>query len=439
MTAIACNACALRKIRCNREQPCIYCKSKGMSCLYTRHQQKRGPKNLYPKTLRRIINQGPKSDKIISRERIEELLGLYEKYYYTIWPVVSANLIIENLESAEDNLSLDVACLISAVLLNQPSFVNSFYQSKLENPPKAVAYDLVLKTTKNLNDMSKRFLISENKVLCYYFLHVYYRSCQESNEMSKLYLREAITAAHILGLHDPATYDDMGKEEIHKKRKLYYLLFIAERYMALNCRLPLLLEASIPLPEISEEKDFHRIDGFLEIIKLVEIPSSDIYDLLSNRKSIVDQIELTRIIKEMHETFATKYSDCMSYLDIANISLYKCWIQAVLLKEAFIFFIRDPDNLNTYAIQMAQNFLNTITQIDPVFFEISDSGDYSFLNAILKFFKSVAGDTVELENSYELDVLRLIIKNCSNSSPNLWYTSIKSQITSNHVSEDIGL
>ncbi|CCE85904.1 Piso0_005543 [Millerozyma farinosa CBS 7064] len=437
MTAIACDACALRKVRCNGEQPCFYCKLKGKPCLYTRHQQKRGPKNLYPKTLRRIINQGPKSDKIISSERIEELLGLYEKYYYTIWPVVSTDLIIENLKRAEDNLSLDVAYLISAVLLNRPSFVNYFYQSKLENPPK-VAYDLVLKTTENLNDMSKRFLISENKVLCYYFLHIYYRSCQESNEMSKLYLREAITTAHLLGLHDPTTYDDMGREEIHKKRKLYYLLFIAERYMALNCRLPLLLQASIPIPEISEEKDFHRIDGFLEIIKLVEIPSSDIYDLLSNRKSIVDQIELTRIIKEMHETFATKYGDCMSYLDIANISLYKCWIQAVLLKEGYIFFIPDQENLKTYAIQIAQYFLNTITQLDSVFLEISDSGDYSFLNAILKFFKSVVGDTIEreMENSYESDVLHLIIKSCSNSSPNFRYVSIKSQITSNHVSED---
>lgn len=440
MAAISCDACALHKVRCTREQPCFNCKQKGLPCLYTRHKQKRGPKNLHAKTLRKIINQEPIQEsvqepetgiqKVISNEKIEELLRLYEKHYYSIWPVLCTDLIIENLRRSEENLSLNVAYLISAVLLNQSLFVDFIYRSKLEISPKVVAHELVSKSIEGLNDMSKRLLVSENRILCYFFLHVYYRNNGE-NELAQLYLREAITTAHLLGLHDPSTYNDMGKDEIHRYRKLYYLLFIAERYMALNFRLPSLLHASIPLPEIPEEKEPRQIKGFLEIIKLLEIPPPDIYDLFSKRKSIVDLIELIEIIEEMHKATTTKCNDNMSDLDIANVLLHKCWLQSVLLKEAFIFYIPIPQNLKSYTIEFAHNIIELISQIDPLFFEISASGDYSFLKAIITLFESVVRHSSEFENPDELDVLHLIIKSSSKPSSKFCYTSLKSNIVFN--------
>lgn len=50
----ACDACAIRKVKCETQRPCSHCVSNGLNCTQLRERKKSGPKNLHKKTLHSI-------------------------------------------------------------------------------------------------------------------------------------------------------------------------------------------------------------------------------------------------------------------------------------------------------------------------------------------------------------------------------------------------
>ncbi|ODV69413.1 hypothetical protein HYPBUDRAFT_3392 [Hyphopichia burtonii NRRL Y-1933] len=52
----ACDACAIRKTRCEEQRPCSHCINNGLECTQLRERKKSGPKNLRKKTLDSINN-----------------------------------------------------------------------------------------------------------------------------------------------------------------------------------------------------------------------------------------------------------------------------------------------------------------------------------------------------------------------------------------------
>lgn len=49
------------------------------------------------------------------------------------------------------------------------------------------------------------------------------------NRKSWLYLREALTLAQDMGLHDDATYDGLPPEEALCRQRVFWILFVTER------------------------------------------------------------------------------------------------------------------------------------------------------------------------------------------------------------------
>ncbi|KAI3402537.2 hypothetical protein KGF56_004629 [Candida oxycetoniae] len=56
ITSRACDACAIRKVKCDPNTPCTHCVTNGLSCTRNRERKKSGPKTLTKKTLDSINN-----------------------------------------------------------------------------------------------------------------------------------------------------------------------------------------------------------------------------------------------------------------------------------------------------------------------------------------------------------------------------------------------
>ncbi|CAJ2510626.1 Uu.00g062510.m01.CDS01 [Anthostomella pinea] len=87
------------------------------------------------------------------------------------------------------------------------------------------------------------------------------------NRKSWYYLREAMTLALDLGLHDDATYVDMTSEEVLCRQRVFWILFVTERSFAILRNKPLTLRKTPRLPTRGhdyEGPDIHS--GFMKLV-----------------------------------------------------------------------------------------------------------------------------------------------------------------------------
>lgn len=70
----ACDACAIRKVKCSTKRPCSHCLSNNIKCTLLRQRKKSGPKNLHKKTLESINSLV--EEKILVEEKVDYLLNV---------------------------------------------------------------------------------------------------------------------------------------------------------------------------------------------------------------------------------------------------------------------------------------------------------------------------------------------------------------------------
>lgn len=154
----------------------------------------------------------------------------------------------------------------------------------------------------NLNTLRIRF-----------FLHAYYENIQPGCPESLLYLREAVTLAQILGLHEETSYHPwLSDEDVHLRRTVFWLLFITERfvyplyplYTLKMCtdplrgicvlhRLPVVLQPSVMLPQIHATLP-HVTPAFLKLVELVSMIDRAGFYILAQRQHLNWQDSQTR-------------------------------------------------------------------------------------------------------------------------------------------------
>lgn len=120
--------------------------------------------------------------------------------------VLPPNVAVRNESGATSNLQLAYMLLEEAIRVRRN-------------------YDFVESPT--LRSIYTSFFIFE----CYF--------CLDKQNAAWAYLRQALTLAHIMGMHDEETYKTGEIAETSRKRRLFWLLFITERYQeALNSPSP---------------------------------------------------------------------------------------------------------------------------------------------------------------------------------------------------------
>ena len=149
-----------------------------------------------------------------------------------------------------------------------------------------------------------------------------------------IYLREAITMAQIIGLHNESTYKLKPVAEAHRMRKIYFMLMVTERFMCIDDLIPVVLENSIKEFSLDDEQYSVLIDGFKELVKVFSIPLKAIFDrFIQMNDSISMPPETAGLLNKIQlELESICISPVAPDIQKANIIVSKYWMKALTWK-----------------------------------------------------------------------------------------------------------
>lgn len=307
---------------------CKNCVAAGLNCTYNAVPQKKGPKGSRAKVLSELretqrqshLGSGqyePGIGRSVSPATNARAPGLVteevinacvEYFFHNLYPtqpilhrVVVQQVIMTMDQSTEAYCKIVAFC---AYMLFQPNMILPLHVR--------IGGDMSLTPNTSLGHMyleevvrvRKGYEFSENPsvltVYTSYFLFSCY-FCLDRQNAAWVYLRQATTLAHVMGMHDESTYKMDDYIDASRKRRLFWVLFMAERYANMNenrRRLlitsrayafkrhrPLSLYDTIQLPNPEEDPtESVSLTGFNRLIKLYK-PFDETFFGLWNRTS----------------------------------------------------------------------------------------------------------------------------------------------------------
>lgn len=217
---------------------------------------------------------------------LESVILLYNENLYGIWPLLQAEDLICQLEMDAGNAELyAVATALCGATL---SYLDRTAKGNNYSTDTLTANTFVAESRRVRATFDYMEPVGLNTVLTSYFLHMHYGRQPGRGQMAAFYIREAITFAHLLGMHCESTYayPSWSRREQVVMRRLYFLLFMTERYLCIQEGLPTVLE-SINLPEIvdSGEKYPDVVGSFLHLVSLFSTPGRAFFGMWTSNNS----------------------------------------------------------------------------------------------------------------------------------------------------------
>jgi hypothetical protein len=290
-TRKACDACSVRKVQCDGGQPCQRCIAYSFRCTFLKSRGKPGPKGPRKRTAEAIETlQSKVSSQNLQREEnpaerwaspkefsgaaslsfdnfhgqnispsgsanwtypyegsssldpiqlsahskihtscIAHHLNKYEFQAYSIWPVFDTksliNQMLADLEDIEVYGLSAALCAASITQFEATSATTPVTEDALVSPS---IFEAESKRARLIYDHRERMTIMS--LLTSFFLHVYAANIGKKSATTLL-LSEAVTIAHVIGLHKRRYYGNLEDDQQQYCLRVYWLLFISERYI----------------------------------------------------------------------------------------------------------------------------------------------------------------------------------------------------------------
>ncbi|KAK6455343.1 putative sucrose utilization protein SUC1 [Scheffersomyces xylosifermentans] len=368
-----CDGCAVRKVRCSDVRPCTRCLNNGIVCTSNRIRKKCGPKakNLQkapyyqgeplhipisnisaeppatssrnssldskPMTIQdvdgdihvghfhnnstntRTIPPNMGHAPIFSIDILLPCLQVYQTWYYGVWPVLSVAHLVSQLATVdlagpltqEISVSYSLCLAVCAAISRQVAFLSE--NSNIIKLPEGIgAKDYVRAALSVREQYEHRLQPSYETLLTSFFLYVYYINVKGGTAAAIMHLREAISIGQILRLHDPEAYLSKPPAEVHRLRKIFYLLLVTERFMCIEDSVPVILDSSIPYPSLEDEEYSGLLTGFTELVKIFSIPDRLFFEKMS--------------IASRNENNRENYEALQSFFHMPSSSLSEGWV-----------------------------------------------------------------------------------------------------------------
>ncbi|KAL3448422.1 hypothetical protein BJX65DRAFT_307282 [Aspergillus insuetus] len=373
-----CDACALRRVKCDGCNPCTWCLKHDQPCTYLRVRKRRGPKGPRPSTIIRVAEQrtlSPRMDEAsftsapvsstvntpatpssvsgyISRIPLSQYftyLDMYQSKLYAIWPVVAA----ENLKTRlcdETHIEPDVhalAAALSAATILQLRLLDAESDS---SAAAATSEAFVRECLRHRNTLTSSNTISTNLLLISLFLHMYYANTGQIHAAT-FALRDAITYVHLLRLDDEDTLDSLPLEEREVGIRIFWVLFVTERTFCSTHGIPILLQKISYLPDPTQEMNngICSITGFCCLVRLFTLAES----LLPPKTKAIERPQEKGELQLLYQDL-TSNSDAieqgqrqdssslsMVTLQEVDIQTTRAWLQSLLWQRALSNFLLD--------------------------------------------------------------------------------------------------
>ncbi|ABN67310.2 Probable sucrose utilization protein, partial [Scheffersomyces stipitis CBS 6054] len=436
-----CDACAHRKVRCTDNRPCSRCIDYGISCTNTRIRKRSGPK---PKIISELpfsnnISTSPKGTSqyltiFIPIDDLYPFLQFFQTWYYGLWPVLSVGSLITNLTTITDRRSLNkqtspyysLGLALCAAISGQFAFLSK--SSDLPHMTTTVSASQLARAALNVREtFDHRMKPTEETLLTSFFLYNYYINVKNGTEAAIMYLREAISMVHILGLHDPQAYLQMSSESSHRLKKTYYLLLASERFMCIEDNVPVILDSSVPYPLVEDDEYPELLAGFVEVVKIFAIPDRNFFEKMSIANRRTENVKDYEIFQNFFHLSATSLSeawvrevdkkikgitivDSMSDISKVNLLLSKDWMRSLIWRIAYqnalTSALREKDDclsLN-YPMTIAYQFLSSTSNLPAFAFECNGAGVVVKLLDIANGLGDSMNDLSSMERTYDLSL-----------------------------------
>ncbi len=261
----ACDACHRRKVKCDGVNPCRNCSTAQLGCTYNAIPQKKGPKGSRAKViseLRETQRQTSLSAKVQSRlngisnppatpslapntgllttELVKEAVEFFFANMYPSMPILHRQRLEQQALYMDANL--DTYCFLTslcAFMMFQPGMTMPGTSSDpygLDSMPGAniisgtVLMEETIRVRKGYDYLESPTL---NALCTSYFLSCCYFA-MELHDKAWYHLREATTLAHMTKMHSEETYVNHDSIDSSRRRRLYWLLYVTERWVPPN-------------------------------------------------------------------------------------------------------------------------------------------------------------------------------------------------------------
>ena len=256
----ACDTCISRKVKCNGSWPCDTCRGavKRVQCTYLKPARRRGPKS------RRTLSQvqaielpishstdhegvSEENEHVVRTEDIpfcqpteacsqripksilQSIVRLYQRYSYSVWPVVNAEALLSIIEDIDPERvghhAENTSCLITALCaatMAQLHLDPQVHGSRTVD--SIIMAQACLRMRAKCDDHGEHMDL--HSILASFFLHVYHAKVNQRNS-AMMYIQEAIAGARVLRLNEGAFFE--VDEIISNKALVFPLLWVSER------------------------------------------------------------------------------------------------------------------------------------------------------------------------------------------------------------------
>lgn len=292
----ACDACHRRKVKCDGLNPCRNCSSAQLACTYHAIPQKKGPKGSRAKViseLRETQRQSTLSNKnrfngmhnpavpptlaptpgLLTNEMIHDCIEFFFNNMYPTVPILHRQRL--EAQARHVHIDIDTYCLLSslcAFMMIQPGMPmpgGPMGQSSMFGANITTGMLLMEETIRVRKGYDYLESPTVGSLCTSYFLFACHYGLDLHNK-AWFHLREATTLAHILNMNKEETYMQWDMIESSRRRRLYWLLFVAERAYALQRHRPLSLDATISLPTAGDDPTecAPPLAGFIHLVNV---------------------------------------------------------------------------------------------------------------------------------------------------------------------------
>ncbi|KAJ5186068.1 hypothetical protein N7491_006062 [Penicillium cf. griseofulvum] len=364
----ACDACAIRKVRCTGKIPCPNCTRAGFQCAFTKKCGKSGPKGPRKSTLARVSKQlwsqyddhseaelpashndnresgiSPHSasstsewKSVISFDDVLVYLKIYHERMYPVWPVID----IQRLKLALQNDPSDcetcaLACAVCAstgasLKLDLDRDRESNFSVPRQEDAMALTDRFAAEAERYRSMYDYRESSTREAILVPLFLHLYYGT-KLKKQTTSLLLRESVTMCQLMGLDNEETYSGLDSEEESFRRRTFWLLYVTERGHAMQHGTGTCLSESIKLPLTNNQSESQVLQAFNSLVHLfvsVDGVLIDTNKFTETEQRSCSKESLSRIQSELrqHPQWPTEWNEVQR----SDVAITQQWLRMLV-------------------------------------------------------------------------------------------------------------
>lgn len=242
-----CDSCFVRRVKCDRCQPCLTCLTRSQTCTYVRIRKRPGPKGPRLATNRKIEEiqgvprpavkmaislQSPRAlcspDSRIAIGNYCAVLDMFQIHLYDIWPIIDTEdlrLYLMGEEAIEPIFHALAAALCAATLAQTRLWI---IQDPYPEGVAVTAHEFAKECLRVRLEHTTNQGPSLQALVTSIFLHMYYANLDQVTPAT-IYLREAITYADLMHMCCDGPPTATQHKQWQLELRCYWVLFITER------------------------------------------------------------------------------------------------------------------------------------------------------------------------------------------------------------------